>query len=308
VNVFFAAAATVGRAGKKLSPFKRLKAAGAAAVTDDGSTLAGASLLRALKEAKKLKFPVLDHPEDFCLTGNGVVDESASARLKLPAIKREAEIFAVLRDIFAAAAGGPLHLQHLSCAASVEALRLAKKAGIPVTGETCPHYFSLSSADIKRPDADYKMKPPLRREADRLAVIRGLSDGTIDAIASDHAPHPIAVKALGFLGAPFGIIGLETMVPLALTELVGKGRLSRLRLAELLSLNPARILGLKTKGALKKGFDADITLVDPAVIYRVPGKFFSRSSNSPFIGRRLKGRAEACIVAGEPVFSAGRIL
>jgi len=307
VNVFFAAAATAGRAGKKLSPLKELKAAGAAAFTDDGSTLAGSALLlSALKAAKKLKIPLLDHPENFGATGNGVVDESAAKRLKLPTITREAEIFAVLRDIFAAGSAGPIHLQHLSCAGSVAAARAAKKLGLPVTAETCPHYFSLSSGDIKRPDADFKMKPPLRREADRLAVIRGLADGTIDAIASDHAPHRAAEKALGFLKAPFGIIGLETMVSLALTELVGKGRISRLRLAELLSLNPARILGLKTKGALKKGFDADLTIIDPLAVYTVKNAFFSKSSNSPFIGRRLKGRSEAVIVAGKPVFSGGR--
>ncbi|MCX5786001.1 MAG: dihydroorotase [Elusimicrobia bacterium] len=309
VNMFFSAAATAGRSGKKLSRLKKLKTAGAVAFTDDGSTLAGPALLMsALETAKKLKIPLLDHPEDFNLTGIGVVDESASARLKLPAIAREAEIFAVLRDIFAAGSAGPIHLQHLSCAGSVAAARAAKKLGLPVTAETCPHYFSLTSGDIKRPDADFKMKPPLRRGADRLAVIRGLADGTIDVIASDHAPHPAAEKARGFLKAPFGIIGLETMVPLALTELVGKGRVTRLRLAELLSFNPARILGLKTKGALKKGFDADLTIIDPRAIYSVPEKFFSKSANSPFIGRRLKGRAEACIVAGKLVFSGGRVL
>ena len=307
VNMFFSAAATAGRSGKKLSRLRELKAAGAAAFTDDGSSIAGpALLLAAIESAKKLKLPLLDHPEDFNLTGKGVVDESASARLKLPAIAGEAEIFAVLRDIFAAGSAGPIHLQHLSCAGSVAALRLAKKAGFPVTGETCPHYFSLTSGDIKRPDADFKMKPPLRREADRQAVMRGLADGTIDAVASDHAPHRTMEKARGFLEAPFGIIGLETMVSLALTELVEGGRISRLRLAELLSFNPARILGLKTKGSLKKGFDADITVIDPRVVYNVPGKFFSRSSNSPFIGRRLKGRAAACIVAGKLVFSLGR--
>ncbi|OGR86832.1 MAG: hypothetical protein A2021_04115, partial [Elusimicrobia bacterium GWF2_52_66] len=307
VNVFFAAAATASRAGKKLSPLKKLKAAGAAAFTDDGATLAGpALLLSALKAAKKLKIPLLDHPEDFAVAGKGVVDESAAKRLKLPAITREAEIFAVLRDIFAAGSAGPIHLQHLSCAESVAAVRAAKKRGLPVTAETCPHYFSLSSGDIKQPNADFKMKPPLRRENDRLAVIRGLADGTIDAIASDHAPHRAAEKALGFIKAPFGIIGLETMVSLALTELVGKGRINRLRLAELLSLNPARILGLKTKGALKKGFDADLTIIDPLAVFTVKNAFFSKSSNSPFIGRRLRGRSETVIVAGRLVFSGGR--
>jgi dihydroorotase len=303
VNMFFAAAATAGRAGKKLSPLKALKAAGAAAFTDDGSTLAGAALLlSALKAAKKLKIPLLDHPEDFRITGNGVVDESAAKRLRLPAITQEAEIFAVLRDIFAAGSAGPIHLQHLSCAGSVAAARAAKKLGLPVTAETCPHYFSLSSDDIKRPDSDFKMKPPLRREIDRSAVIKGLADGTIDAIASDHAPHRAVEKARGFIKAPFGIIGLETMVSLAIAELVGKGRISRLRLAELLSLNPARILGLKTKGSLKEGFDADITIVDPSVSYRVPENFFSKSLNSPFKGSRLKGRTAATIVRGRFVF------
>ncbi|HAH32684.1 MAG TPA: dihydroorotase [Elusimicrobia bacterium] len=309
VNMFFAAAATAGRKGKKLSPLKKLKAAGAAAFTDDGSSLSDPALLMAaLKSAKHLKIPLLDHPEDFNLTGKGVIDESASRRFKLPAIAREAEIFAVLRDIFAAGSSGPIHLQHLSCAGSIAAVRAAKKLGLPITAETCPHYFSLTSDDIRRPDADFKMKPPLRREADRLAVIRGLADGTIDAIASDHAPHRAGDKALGFIKAPFGIIGLETMVPLALTELVGAGRISRLRLAELLSFNPAHILGLKTKGALKKGFDADLTIIDPRAIYRVPEIFFSKSSNSPFKGRSLKGRPAAVIVRGCFIFRNGKIL
>ena len=307
VNVFFSACATAGRAGKELSPLKALKAAGALAFTDDGSTPAApAVLVAAVKAAKRLKLPLLDHPEDFGVTGNGVVDESAAHRLKLPGISRKAEILAVLRDIFAAGSAGPVHLQHLSCAESVAAARAAKKIGLPVTAETCPHYFSLSSHDIKRPDANFKMKPPLRQKADREAVIRGLADGTIDTLASDHAPHTAAQKARGFLKAPFGITGLETMVSLALTELVQTGRINRLRLAELLSLNPARILGLKTKGSLKTGFDADLTIIDPLAVLTVKNAFFSKSSNSPFIGRRLKGRVETVVVAGRIIFSGGR--
>jgi dihydroorotase len=151
------------------------------------------------------------------------------------------------------------------------------------------------------------MKPPLRESADRAAVKKGLADGTIDVIASDHAPHSASEKAKGLLGAPFGIIGLETMLGLALTELVHKGIVSRLRLAELMSANPARILGLANKGGLEPGMDADITLIDPRAEYRVGPRFYSRSGNSPFIGRLLKGRAAATIVGGRFVFAEGRI-
>jgi dihydroorotase len=260
---------------------------------------------RALRLAKKLKIPLLEHAESFRLTGPGVMHDCArSRRLNLPGIPRESEIFMVLRDLLLADGGEPLHIQHLSCLESVDLAAAAKRNGLNATFETCPHYFTLTCDDVKNPA--FKMKPPLRGRADRAALKRGLGNGVIDVIASDHAPHPAAAKAKGLLPAPFGVIGLETMLGLALTELVHKGIVSRLRLAELLSANPARILGLKTKGGLEPGMDADITLIDPRAAYRVSPPFHSKSVNSPFIGRRLRGRAAATIVGGRLVFNAGR--
>ena len=295
------------RAAPAAGLLKALKA-GAMALRD-GSCVADAGLLkRALRLAKILKVPVLEHSESFQLTGPGVMHDCPRARrLKAPDIPREAEIFMVLRDLMlAGATGGPLHLQHLSCLESVDLTAAAKRAGIRVTAETCPHYFTLTCDDVK--SAAFKMKPPLRGSADRAALKKGLADGTIDVIASDHAPHPAAEKAKGLIKAPFGVIGLETMLGLALTELVHKGVISRLRLAELMSASPARILGLKNKGGLAPGMDADITLIDPRAAYRVGPHFYSKSANSPFIGRRLRGRAAATIVGGRFVFKDGGII
>jgi len=303
VNIYFSAAVTRGRAGRELAGFKALKAAGARAFTDDGACVEDSELLtKALRLAKRLRTPVLEHAESLHLSGHGVMHECAQARrLGVPGIPREAETYMVLRDLLlAGATGGPLHLQHLSCLESVELTAAAKRRGIRVTAETCPHYFTRTCDDVR--NAAFKMKPPLRERADRAALQKGLADGTIDVIASDHAPHSAAGKAKGMIKAPFGVIGLETMLGLALTELVHKGIISRLRLAELMSANPARILGLKKKGGLAPGMDADLTLVDPFVEYRVGPRFYSRSANSPFIGRRLKGRAAATLVGGRFVF------
>jgi dihydroorotase len=304
-RLYFSAAATASRSGRKISNLAALKKAGALAFTDDGSCLPRSLLAKLIKKAASLKLPLLDHPEDFSRTGRGVINAGAAARrLNLPGIPPEAELLAVLADILAASSTGPIHLQHLSLASSVEALRAAKKMGWPVTGETCPHYFTLSDEDIKTDDADYKMKPPLRSPSDREAVLSALADGTIDLIASDHAPHERRLKAKGFSGAPFGIIGLETLAPLCVTELVLKKRITKQRLAQLTSFNPARLLGLKSAGRLRPGFDADLTVLDPRRARKVPEAFVSRSANSPFIGRSLRGWPAATIVNGKIVFRA----
>lgn len=306
VNIYFSAAVTRGRAGRRLTDLKALKKAGALAFTDDGACVADPALLgKALEFSRRTGVPVLDHAENLRLTGQGVMHEGGISRARgLPGISRESETYMVLRDVLLAAAGGRLHLQHLSCLESVELVREAKRRGLGVTAETCPHYFTLTCEDVK--NALFKMKPPLRERRDRAALKRGLADGTIDAIASDHAPHPAGEKAKGLLKAPFGVIGLETALGLALTELFHRGVVSRLRLAELLSANPARILGLKNKGGLAPGMDADLTFIDPRVEYSAGPDFFSRSANSPFIGRRLKGRAVATMVGGRFVFKRGR--
>ena len=306
VSLLFSAAATAGRAGRAPSNFAALKKAGAAAFTDDGSALPRGLLASLLKKAAAQGRVLMDHPEDFSRTGPGVINAGPASRLLgLAGIPQEAELFAVLADILAASSSGPMHLQHLSLASSVAALRAAKKMGWPVTGETCPHYFTLSDADIKNDDANFKMKLPLRSPSDRRAVLAAIADGTIDIIATDHAPHEARLKAKGFSGAPFGIIGLETLAPLCVTELVLKKLIDKKRLAELLCLNPARLLGLKSKGRLRPGFDADLVLLDPRRLKRVPGTFVSKSSNSPFKGRPLKGWPAATIAAGKIVFRAG---
>ncbi len=305
-SLLFSAAATRGRAGGAAAPLAALKRAGARAFTDDGSCLPRLLLPGLIRKAASLGLPLLDHPEDFRLTGDGVVNAGPAARrLGLPGIPPMAELRAVISGLLAAADNGPLHLQHLSLASSVAALRAAKASGWPVTGETCPHYFTLSDADIVADDADFKMKPPLRSEADRRAVLRGLADGTIDMIATDHAPHERRLKTLGLRRAPFGVIGLETLAPLCVTELALKGVVTKVRLAALLSLNPARLLGLRKKGRLAPGFDADVALLDPRRAWRVPERFVSGSSNSPFVGRRLRGWPAAAVLAGKIVFRAG---
>ncbi|MFA6434865.1 MAG: dihydroorotase [Elusimicrobiales bacterium] len=304
VNIYFSGAVSRGRAGLKLADLKALRAAGALAFTDDGACVSDPELLKkALEFSRTEAVPVLEHAENPALAGQGVIHQGkVSAALGLPGILDDSESSIVLRDVkLARETGGRLHFQHLSCRESVEIVREAKKLGSGVTAETCPHYFTLTCEDVK--DASYKMKPPLRESEDLAALKEGLADGAIDVIASDHAPHPAAEKAKGLLKAPFGVIGLETALGLALTELFHTGLVSRLRLAELLSSNPARILGLKSKGGLAPGMDADLTLIDPAVEYYVGPRFYSRSVNSPFIGRRLKGRAAATIVGGRFVFS-----
>ncbi len=304
VNVYFSAAATSGRAGAAPAPLAALKRAGARAFTDDGAALPPRLLPELIRRAAALGVPLLDHPEDFALTGRGVCHPRAAARLGLPPIPDRAEWLAVLRGALAAAGAGPLHLQHLSLAASLAALRLAKRAGWPVTGETCPHYFALSERDIRRDDANFKMKPPLRSEADRLAVVKALADGTLDIIATDHAPHAAALKAGGFRRAPFGVVGLETLAPLCVTELALKRAVTRPRLAALLSGNPARLLGLRRKGSLAPGSDADVTVLDPRRARPVPPLFASRSANSPFVGRRLAGWPVLTVVGGRVVHAA----
>jgi dihydroorotase len=302
VNVYLSAAATAGRAGARPAALAALKRAGARAFTDDGAALPVRLLPELLRRAAALGLPLLDHPEDFSVTAAGAANPGAARRLGLAPIPPLAEELAVARGLLAAASAGPLHLQHLSLAVSVGALRRAKKLGWPVTGETCPHYFTLSEDEIKRDDADLKMKPPLRSPADRRAVLAALADGTIDVIATDHAPHEARLKALGFAKAPFGVIGLETLAPLCVTELVLKGVVDRRRLAQLLCGNPARLLGLRHKGSLRPGSDADVAVLDPRRARRVPQRFVSNSCNSPFKGRLLRGWPVLTVAAGEIVF------
>ena len=307
VNVLFAGAVTRGLKGRALTEFKSLAAAGAAAFSDDGRPVMNAELMRrALVHAKKLGRPVLDHAEDDHLTGKGVVHKGVySAAAGIPGIPNASESAMSARDIaLAEATGAHLHICHVSCAETVALVRDAKRRGARITAEAAPHHFTLADSDIARKNAsDFKMKPPLRSIKDRNAVRAGLADGTLDAIATDHAPHAPAKKAKGILTAPFGIIGLETLIPLSLALLGSKG-LSRLQLVDRLSTGPARILGLKNKGILKRFADADVTIIDPSASWTVTQRSASKSRNTPFIGRRMRGRARATIVSGKIVYHA----
>lgn len=304
VTVLFAGAVTVGLKGEKLTEFARLRAAGASALSDDGRPVMNAGLFRrALENAKDLGLLVIDHCEDLTLSNGGCMDEGAdSLRKGLKGAPWAAETVQVVRDIaLAELTGARVHLAHLSAAASVEAVRAAKKRGVPVTAEACPHHFALTSAMIPGCDGDWKMNPPLRRESDRRALLAGLSDGTIDVIATDHAPHGCCAKSAGLDMAPFGVIGLETSLAVVLTELFHKKILTRRQVVERMSAAPAALLGLKDRGTLAPGARADLALVDPDAAWTPQAPYLSLSRNTPFSGRRLKGRVVKTLSAGRVV-------
>ncbi|MBI5241645.1 MAG: dihydroorotase [Elusimicrobia bacterium] len=298
-QVLFAGCASKGQQGRELADLR-----GMDAVSEDGRSVLDSNLMRrALESARSLDIPFMSHCEDPALSRGAPVNEGrASRRLRLPGQSWAAETVMVLRDIaLAELTGARLHLCHLSCRQSVEAVRAAKRRGLAVTAEASPHHLALCEDDIPGPDPSWKMNPPLRSRADRAALQEALADGSIDAVATDHAPHSAAKKGLGMRRAPFGVIGLETALPVILHFLVHRGRLSRRRLAECASAAPARILGLARKGSLRPGMDADATLLSPDEPWTVPGRFQSRSANCPFIGMRLRGRVRATVRAGRIV-------
>jgi dihydroorotase len=307
VNVLFAGAVTLGQKGERLTEFAKLRHAGAAALSDDGRPVMNAGLFRrALESAKDLGLLVIDHCEDLTLSNGACAHEGPAALRKgLKGSPWAAETVQVVRDIaLVELTGARLHLAHLSAAASVNAVREAKKRGLPVSAEACPHHFALTDEMIPGYDADWKMNPPLRAKDDRAALIEGLADGTIDAIATDHAPHGCAAKAAGFDLAPFGVIGLETSLACALTELYHKKALTRRQIVERMSSAPAALLGLTGKGTLAPGADADLAVVDPDAAWTPEAPFASKSRNTPFAGRRLKGRVLHTFVAGRAVVHA----
>lgn len=304
--VFPVAAVTRGLEGKEMADFAELAEAGAVAFSDDGRPVASSLMMRrALEYAKGFGFLILTHSEDAELCHGGAAHEGWTAhRLGLPGIPSAAEEVAIARDVLLARqTGGRLHIQHISTKMGVDLLRMAKRAGLSVTGETAPHYFTLTDASLEGYDTNAKMNPPLRGEEDRMAILEGLIDGTIDAIATDHAPHDDYVKRCEFIAAANGIIGLETALPLSLSLLSG-GKVSPARIVELLSANPARILALSGKGSLRKGADADVTVIDPAAEWEYrPADVRSKSRNSPFFGWKLQGRAAATIRGGRVTHS-----
>lgn len=301
VNVYIVGAITRSRAGKEPNQFGRLKKEGIIAVSDDGSCIQDeAIMLKALKQAKESNLLVIDHCEDAAISGKGVINKSfISTKMGLRGIPKESEYAIVKRDIdLARKAKARIHIAHVSCKESVEIIRKAKREGIDVTAETAPHYFALTEECCVTYDTNTKMNPPLRTREDVDAIKKGLSDGTIDAIATDHAPHTDSEKDVEFEFAPFGIIGLETALSIAAMELVDKKVLSWAQLIRKMSTNPAGILGIKG-GSLKKKDAADIVIIDPAreYIYK-KDKIESKSKNSPFIGWTLKSGVSCVFVRG----------
>ncbi|HEU5049003.1 MAG TPA: dihydroorotase [Gemmatimonadales bacterium] len=306
-RVYPIGAISLGQKGQQLAEFGELVGAGAVAVSDDGKPVMSSHLMRtALEYARVFGIPVADHCEDMTLAQGGAMHEGIVAtRLGLKGIPSAAEEIMVARDIILAElTGGHVHLCHMSTRGSVELIRRAKDRGIRVTAEACPHHFTLTHEACEGYDTNAKMNPPLREAEDREAVRQALRDGTIDVIATDHAPHHYDAKEREFDDAPNGIIGLETALGLAITELVEPGLLSLPELVLRMSTLPARIFNL-TGGTLAVGAPADVVVFDPAATWQVdPARFHSKSRNTPFRGRQLRGRAELTVVEGEVAWRA----
>jgi dihydroorotase len=308
-RVYPIGAVSMGSRGEQLTEIGDLKASGCVAISDDGRPVATALLMRrALEYATMFGMPVIDHCEDPSLKGDGVAHEGAvAAMLGLKGLAGAAESIVVERDISVAElVGGRVHVAHMSARQSLRAVRAGKDRGIGITAEVAPHHFVLTDQVLQQNggyDTNTKMNPPLREEADRAAMIEGLRDGSIDAIATDHAPHHADEKALEFDRAPFGIVGLETAVPLCLDRLVHAGVVDLRRLVELLSVNPARILGV-VGGAVTEGAPADLTILAPDTEVTIEAaRLVSKSKNTPFGGWTLKGAVAATIVAGRVVYA-----
>jgi len=309
-NVFPIGAITKGREGSELAEMGQMVRAGAVAFSDDGRGVASAAtMLRALQYITMFNRPLIQHCEDADLTGRGVMNNGAvSVRLGLPGMPAMAEELMLQRDIrLVREVGARYHAAHLSTAGAVKLVRRAKHDGIPVTAEVCPHHLLLTDEACATYDSNYKMNPPLRSRDDVRACLEGVVDGTIDCLVSDHAPHGIQEKELVFADAPFGIVGLETALPLFIKALVTPGLLDWPQLIRRMTVNPARVLGLP-KGSLAVGADADVTLIDPDVVWTIDiANFRSKSSNSPFGGWEVRGRAVATIVGGQVKYRDGQV-
>ena len=305
IHVLPVGAVTKGQLGKEMTDIAGMAKAGAAAISEDGKSVMDARIYEeAMREAKKAGIIVMAHCEDRNLVGQGALNAGKKAEeIGVAGIGNEVEDVIAARDILLAKATGcRLHLCHCSTQDSVKMIRAAKADGIDVSGEVCPHHFTLTEDDIISDDANFKMNPPLRSSADRQMLIEGLSDGTMEAISTDHAPHHADEKAKGIAKAPFGIVGSETALALAMTELVGKGKLTPYQLVERMSWGPAKRLGID-KGSLKEGKMADITIIDPKAQYRIDAsKFVSKGKNTPFDGYPVTGRVMTTIAAGKVVY------
>jgi dihydroorotase len=306
VNVLPTGAISKDLAGEELAPIGSLAQAGVVAITDDGHCVQNHELMRrAVEYARMVGVPVLDHCQDYNLVGSGVVNEGYwSTLLGLPGWPAAGEEVIVMRNILLAElCDHQIHCQHLTTAGSVRLLREARARGVKISGEVCPHHVALTDEAIQNFDTNYKMNPPLRAQADVDALLEGIGDGTLSILVSDHAPHADFEKEVEFDGAPFGIIGLETELGLFLDLLVHTHRkIDIVRLIKMYTVEPARLLKIDA-GTLSIGASADVTLIDPALKWTVRvDKFESASSNSPFDGRKLKGRAVRTIVGGKTVW------
>ncbi len=306
IDVYPIAAITKGREGKELTDAADLAAAGAVALSDDGCSVKDSHLMRrALEQAKASGLFITPHCEDTSLFNNGVMNEGRMARfLGLRGIPAESEAIIVARDIMLSeVTQARIHIAHVSSVLSIAVIKEAKKRGALVSCETCPHYFSLTEEAVKGLDTNTKINPPLRSREDMEAIKEALADGTIDVVATDHAPHTEAEKNVEFRQAPFGIIGLETALSLGITKLVKEKVLTLKQLIEKLSSNPSRILGLKNKGSIAPGKDADVVVIDEDKEWIVKDTdFVSKSKNSPFIGWTLIGAVETTISRGRIVY------
>ncbi|MBA3886157.1 MAG: dihydroorotase [Acidobacteria bacterium] len=310
-RVYPIGAVSLGSQGDQLAELGEQRAAGCIAFTDDGRPVASALLMRrALEYAGMLGVPIINHCEDPSLKADGVVHEGAVASaLGLRGIPGEAESIMVERDVsLAELTGGHVHIAHMSARQSLRAVRAGKNRGVRVTCEVAPHHFVLTDDALEGRiayDTNLKMNPPLRSVADRDAMLDGIADGTVDVIATDHAPHHADEKVLEFDRAPFGIVGLETAVALVFDRLVHTGRISVARMIELLSVNPARVINVPG-GSLLEGAPADITILNPDMPVVVSRSALrSKSKNTPFDGWTLRGGVAATMVAGRMVFRAG---
>jgi len=305
-HVFPIGAITKGSEGAELAEIGELHSAGCVAISDDGRPVMNSQVMRrAMEYAKAFDLPVVDHCECLHLTDSGCMNEGfVSTELGMPGIPNASEDVMVARNIaLAELTGSRLHLAHLSTAGSVQLTRQAKAKGLPVTAEVCPHHFSLTDEATRAFNTNAKMNPPLRTALDVEALKAGLADGTIDCIATDHAPHAAQEKQLEFDKAPFGILGFETALPLTMA-LVDEGVLTLEQAIEKLTSAPAKVFSLK-KGTLEVGCDADVVLIDPAFTWVVdPAKFHSKSQNTPFTGWNVKGKVIKTIVGGTVVYES----
>jgi dihydroorotase len=304
-NVFPVGAVTKARQGTELAEIGGLVDGGAVAFTDDGSPVSSAEIMRrALEYCRMFDKAVLSHAEDLELTRGGVMNEGfESMCLGLRGMPAAAEEVMIHRDIeLAALTGGKLHILHVSTAGGVDLIRRGKQKGVRVTGEACPHHFTLTDQCLRSFDSNFKMSPPLRTAADVQAILEGLKDGTLDVIATDHAPHAPEKKARELDQAPNGIIGLETLLPICVGALIEPGHLTWPQLIEKLTVHPAEVLGIE-RGTIQTGAVADVTVIDPRAEWTInPENFKSKSRNCPYAGWKVRGRAQTVIVSGEVRF------